>query len=565
MRALLRLRYPLLVLLLGAAAGSLLPSDAGDDVALTSKADAVDRLFAEWDRKDSPGCVALVRLDGKTVHQKAYGMANLELGIPLSLSSVFLLASVSKQFAVFLIMLLAQQGKLSLDDDVRKYVPELPQFDKTITIRHLIHHTSGLREDLTMFNLAGWRGDDSITREDFMRLVKNQKNVNFQPGDQYLYCNTGYHLLAIIVERVSKKPFSQFAREQIFEPLGMKHTTVREDHRQLIPHLAVSYAKNKDAFALRRLGHGPPGASNVHSTAGDLALWDQNFYDAKVGGRKLLDDMLQKGKLTSGKDIAYAGGLVHGTQRGLKTVSHTGSHGGFKTILMRFPDQRFSVILLSNMSDFPRVPMAHKVADIYLAHKLTPRPREPAEVILAPEKLEAFVGDYKTGFNVWEVRKQTGRLVVNQSGEIRPLTPIGESEFIALLDYQRVRFEKKNDIMILEADDAGKKTTAKRLQFIKLPAEKLAGLAGTYYSEELGVLYRVDTSAGKAVLRQPKGEAELHAVSETEFLAKPGSAFFSLLTLKTAANAEQQVTGLIISTDRVRNLKFAKVRVEPAH
>ncbi|MCI0377841.1 MAG: serine hydrolase, partial [Gemmataceae bacterium] len=320
-----------------------------------------------------------------------------------------------------------------------------------------------------------------------------------------------------------------------------------------------------DAFALRRLGHGPPGASNVHSTVGDLALWDQNFYDAKVGGRELLDNMLIKGKLSSGKDIAYAGGLLHGAHRGLKTVSHTGSHGGFKTILMRFPEQRFSVILLSNVSEFPRVPMAHKVADIYLADKLTARPREPAEVVLAPEKLETFVGDYKTGFNVWEVRKQSGRLVVNQSGEIRPLTPIGEDEFISLLDFQRFRFEKKDDIMVLEADDAGKKTTAKRLQFIKLPAEKLAALAGTYYSEELGVLYRIEVADGKAVVRQPKGEAVLHAVSENEFVAKPGSAFFSLLTLKTAANAAHQVTGFSISTERVRNLKFAKVRVEPAN
>jgi len=201
----------------------------------------VNKLFAKWDRPDSAGCVVLVRHEGKTVYERAYGMANLELGVPLAASSVFLLASVSKQFVVFIIMLLAQGGRIGLDDDVRKYVPELPEFGKTITIRHLIHHTSGLREDLTLFNLAGWRSEDAVTREDFLRLVKNQRELNFEPGSKYLYCNTGYHLLAIVVERVTGAPFARVARDEIFAKLDMTHTVVRDDYRLLIPQLAAGY------------------------------------------------------------------------------------------------------------------------------------------------------------------------------------------------------------------------------------------------------------------------------------------------------------------------------------
>jgi CubicO group peptidase (beta-lactamase class C family) len=537
----------------------------------------VDRLFAAWDRKDSPGCVVLVRQDGKTLHERAYGMANLELGVPLSLSSVFLLASVSKQFIVFLIMLLAQGGQLSLDDDIRKHVPEVPDFGKTITIRHLIHHTSGLREDLTSFNLAGWRSGDVITREDFLRFVKNQKDLNFNPDAQYLYCNTGYHLLAIIAERVAKKPVPQFADESIFRPLGMKATVVRDQHRKLIANLVAPYGPRFDrleksfpndayklnAFQLARVAHDMPGASNIHSTVGDLARWDQNFYDAKIGDKKLLDAMQTKAKLNNGKEIKYAGGLMIDAYRGLKTVSHTGSHGGYKTVILRFPDQRFSVIILANVRDFVPMRLAKKVADVYLHDRLEPQTL-PEEDKLAGPELEAFKGEYRFAYSLWRVGQAAkgGLYVQVDGGEKKRLVPSAPTEFFDREDGMRYRFVKKKDDMLLETSVEKVKNSGKRMRFTEPAAEKLAELTGAYRSTELDVFTSVVIRDGKIVLQMPKSEAALQFLDNGDCLATPKDAFFSMFVIRFTRNTAGSVTGYTLSTERVRNLRYTKAKSE---
>ncbi len=536
----------------------------------------VDRLFADWDRKDSPGCVVLVRQDGKTVHERAYGMANLELGVPLSLSSVFLLASVSKQFVVFLIMLLAQGGRLSLDDDIRKHVPEVPDFGKTITIRHLIHHTSGLREDLTCHNLAGWRSGDIVTRDDFLRFVKNQKELNFPPGDQYLYCNTGYHLLAIIVERTTKQPMAIYAQDQIFQPLKMNATVVRDSHRKLIPNLVVPYSSNFSrleainpmdkfkltAFSLSRVAHDPPGASNVHSTVGDLARWDQNFYDATVGNKMLLDQMQTRAKLNNGKDIKYAGGLSIDTYRGLKTVSHTGSHGGYKTVILRFPEQRYSVIILANVRDFVPIRLAKRVADIYLRDKL--EPRAPLNEIMVPkDSLDAFKGEYRVGYSLWRVADYKGDLFVQaDGGERKRLFASGHAEFFDREDGTRYRFVQKKEDVILETTFEKQKNSGKRLRVVEPTPQKLAELAGTYRSSELGAFGSLEVRAGKLILLMPKGEAVLQFLDNGDCIARPRDAYFAMLAVRFIRNRDDAVTGYTLSTERVRNLRYSKVKVE---
>ena len=524
----------------------------------------VDPLFAPWDRKDSPGCVVLVRQDGKVLHERAYGMANLELDVPLSLSSVFLLASVSKQFVVFAIMLLVQSGQVSLDDDIRKYVPEVPDFGPTITLRHLVHHTSGLREDLTLFNLAGWRSGDAITRDDFLRLVKNQKELNFPPGQQYLYCNTGYHLLALVVERVSKRPFATFAREEIFQPLGMKATVVRDNHRTLIPNLAAGYGpRPQSGFQLARVGHDPPGASNVHSTVGDLALWDQNFYDSKLGGKKLLDLMHVQGKLTTLKEIKYGGGLVIDTYRGLKTVSHTGSHGGYKTVILRFPEQRFSVIVLANVRDFNSMRMARKVADVCLDEHLERQPALPAEISLETKALQALAGEYRLGASFWTVKLEKDTLVVQvDGGEKKRLAPSAETEFFDREDQVRYRFVKTDNGMKLETSLGGQTTSGSRLRHAELSAEQLQAHAGIYMSRELGTFGSIQVRKGKLFLESLKGDASLQPLEGGEFLVRPVDAFFSSLTTRFTRDPAGQINGYLLSTERVRNLRYNKVIIE---
>lgn len=525
----------------------------------------VDRLFAAWDRQDTPGCVVLVRQDGATLYQRAFGMANLELGVPLSLSSVFLLASVSKQFVVYCILLLAQAGGLSLDDDVRKHLPEVPDVGKAITIRHLIHHTSGLREDLTCFNLAGWRSGDVITRADFLRFVKNQQELNFEPGQQYLYCNTGYHLLALIAERVSRQPLAVFANEQIFRPLDMQSTRVRDNHRSLITNLAVPYAARSDRnheFQLARVAHDPPGASNVHSTVHDLARWDQHFYDATGAGRKLLDAMQVPARLNSGKESKYAGGLVIDRYRGLKTVSHTGSHGGYKTVLLRFPEQRFSVIILANLREMVPLRLAKRVADIYLRDRLEPQTL-PEEIDVSTERLAGYPGEYRIGYSLWRVRQGPRGLYVQvDGGEKKALIPCGQTSYFDREDGTRYQFVRKDDAMKLETTAESVHSSGQRLRPLEPAPEQLRAWVGTYRCAELGAISSIEMRDGQLILQLPKGEASLQFLDTDRCLARAQDAFFSMLELQLTRDRAGAVSGLTLSTERVRRLRYAKVRIE---
>jgi CubicO group peptidase (beta-lactamase class C family) len=400
----------------------------------------VDDLLKKYDRADAPGCVVAVVKDGQMVYQHAGGMANMEFGIPLALSTLFLIASLSKQFTIFCIMLLVQQGRLSLDDDVRKHVPELHDYGKTITVRHLVHHTSGLREYTTLMQYAGWRMDDVATHQDIVDLICKQKELNFEPGAEFAYCNSGYEMLGLVVRRVSGKSLREFAREQVFEPLGMKNTYFRDDAHLLVKNAAPSYQRGLGGWQPAYTPHGSAGATNVYTTAADLARWDQNFYDGKVGGKAVLDLMHVKGKLNDGKEIPYAGGLVIGKYRGQKTVSHGGGHGGYRTYLLRFPDQHFSVIVLANAGDINPGALANQVSDIYLADKLEQvnkkeepktNAKEQAAVELTADQMKEFAGNfYSPELDVvYHVSVKDGKVMLrHRKGEV-VLRATGADEF----------------------------------------------------------------------------------------------------------------------------------------
>ena len=264
--------------------------------------------------------------DGRIIYKHGYGMADLDHNVTITPSTVFHVASMSKQFTAASIVLLAQEGKLSLDDDVRKYIPELPDFGSLITIGNLIHHTSGLRDQWDLLELAGWRYSlDLITDEDVMSVVARQKELNFKPGEKYVYCNTGYTLLATIVKRVSGMSFREFTTQNIFEPLGMMNTHFRDDHAEIVKNNAYGYEPEKTGtFRLSNTNFDTVGATSLHTTVEDLALWDENFYHPRVGGASFLEQMLQRGKLNNGENQDYAFGLVVGKYKGLATVDHAG-------------------------------------------------------------------------------------------------------------------------------------------------------------------------------------------------------------------------------------------------
>ncbi len=313
-----------------------------------------DKIFAKWDSTASPGCALSVIGDGQIIYKRGYGMANLDHDVPITAETAFHVASVSKQFTAAAILLLAQDGKLSLDDDVRKFITELPDFGVRISIKHLIYHTSGLRDQWNLLGLAGWRYSlDLITDDDVLELISHQKDLNFKPGEKHVYCNTGYTLLAQIVKRVSGQSFREFTTNRIFKPLDMRSTHFRDDHAEIVKHVAYGYVEGEsgNGYRLSVTNFDTVGATSLLTTVEDLAHWDENFYNPRVGGPVFLAQQLQRGKLNNGKELDYAAGLEHGKYRGLRTIDHGGGDAGYRADLLRFPDQHFSVACLCNKGE----------------------------------------------------------------------------------------------------------------------------------------------------------------------------------------------------------------------
>lgn len=366
---------------------------------------AVDEIFADLAKPGSPGCALGVFRDGAVIYAKGYGLANLEENVPITPASVFDIGSTSKQFTAASILLLEKQGKLSVSDDVRKYIPELPDYGQKITILHLLNHTSGLRDYLTLMDLAGINTASVTTDDDALAFIARQKALNFAPGSDWLYSNTGFFLLSVIVKRVSGKTLREFAAENIFSPLGMAHTQFRDDHASVIPNRALAYdpKEHADGYILNVSYFEQTGDGAVHTSVEDLQKWDENFYNGQIGGKDFLARIQEQGKLNSGKVLDYAKGLFIEDYRGLHTVSHAGAWGGYRAELLRFPDQHFSVACLCNLGNADPSKRAHEVADIYLASSLKAKQEKKKEaeskkkkdsIKLTEEQIRNYAGDY---------------------------------------------------------------------------------------------------------------------------------------------------------------------------
>ncbi len=419
----------------------------------------VNALFSTWTKPNSAGCALGVLSDGRLLYSRGYGLADIEHSVPIAPTTVFHVASISKQFTAFAIYLLEQDGKLSIDDDIRKYLPELHDFHQTITIRQLLHHTSGLRDQWDLLLMAGWRLGDVITQEDVLKLTWRQEELNFPPGQEFLYSNTGYTLLAVIVERVSGMSFRDFTDQRIFVPLGMSHTHFHEHYGDLVPDRAYSYEWHGDSYRYVALSYSTVGASSLFTTVQDLARWDENFYNGNVGGKDLLAQMQIKGKLNSGKEIDYASGLMIGTYRGLTTVEHGGADAGFRSEILRFPDVHFSVIILCNAGDADPSGLARKTADIFLDSRLKPLPPalpQPIEVKIDPkqlgatqrpqltdEQLQQFAGSfYSTEIDKsYTVLTRDGKLFISDARTEDEMVPVRADVFEADFPFNTVEYE----------------------------------------------------------------------------------------------------------------------------
>src|SRR5580692_4937875 len=354
----------------------------------------VDQVFSAYDKPDSPGCALGVVRDGEFVYKKGYGEGSLELSVPLTPQSAFYMGSVSKQFTAASVVLAAEQGYLSLDDDVRKYVPEIPSYGKPITLRQMLHHTSGFRDILGLLLLAGRNFEDIHHTPELLDLLSRQKTLNYIPGDEYLYSNTNFFLFSVIIKRATGKPLSQFADENIFRPLGMTHTRFYEDHSVVVPGRIPAYEPRPGGgFRIDwSTNFDKIGDGGLMSSVDDLLLWDRNFYADKLGKGTLLREIQTPGVLNSGKQIEYALGLFISSYRGLPIVEHGGALFGYRTELLRFPQQKFSVITLCNLGTSNPGQLSYQVADLYLAGQLSPESPASAAASVDPQP---FAGWYR--------------------------------------------------------------------------------------------------------------------------------------------------------------------------
>lgn len=531
------------------------------------RADRVDKLFNQWDKVDTPGCALAVIKDGKIIYKRGYGMANLEHNIPIFPKTVFYIGSVSKQFVAFSTAILAKQGKLSLDDDIRKYVPELPDYGTPVTIRHLLHHTSGLRDYLALLDIAGI--DFGYFHEkDVLELITRQKELNFKSGEEYLYSNSGYFLLAVIVERASGKSLRKFTEENIFRPLGMKNSHFHDDYTEIIKDRASGYyPAEKEKYKNFISTFDCVGSGGLFTSVEDFFLWDQNFYHHKVGGKDLINFILTRGTLNNGKKLNYAFAFRIESYKGLKTVGHGGALGGYRSAFIRFPEQNFSVICLSNLSSFNPTKLCQQVADIYLADQFKEerartelKDTEKLKFIKLPKKkLKEKVGSYidrRTGA-VRRLFLKDGKLILEAFGQKFPLAPVSETKFRAL-DTQVnmvIKFEKQNEAKrsLMHVYQEGKKhVTYESVKLVALTPEQLKEYEGDYYSEEIEVTFKLVLKEGKLFfVHKNAPKLPLQPTLQDRFAVRGFRIHF-------IRDEENKISGFNLNAGRVRNLRFNK-------
>ena len=440
-------------------------SAAGDDRRLEMR---VDSLLAQLRAPGAPGCAVAVGRDGDVVLERAYGLADLGHGVALTPGSVFHVASIAKQVTAAAVLLLAQEGRLALDDDVRTHLPELPAMGgPPVTLRHLLHHTSGLRDQFTLLEAAGWRlFQDRVTDVDVMRLLLRQRGVVFAPGARMAYTNTNYTLLAQVVSRRSGQPFAAFARERLFEPLGLVRTRFRDDYDVVVPGLAAPYVRASvptsapgagptagaapgaapgGAYRAQETNLATVGATSLLTTAGELVRWTEALHAGRVGGPALRERMLAPGRLADGTALDYAAGLIVDTYRGLATIGHNGSDAGYLADVVHFPGARLTVAGLCNSRTRSAYRLTRRVADIYLAERLAAAPPVaappgappapaapgPAGASVSAAALAAYAGRYYSPELdvVWEIATAGDTLVLHRPKEVVPLAALGDDRF----------------------------------------------------------------------------------------------------------------------------------------
>lgn len=566
--------FGLVALVLAPAA----PARENGESSTPTRTAQVDALFEELGRSDAPGGVAAVVRDGRIVYETAYGMADLERGVAVTPRSVFEIGSVSKQFTAMCVLLLEHDGKLSLDDDIRTHIPEMPEYERPITLRHLLHHTSGIRDIETLIPLVGWHYPSYYSVAQQIELITRQRALNFAPGEQYLYSNSGYLLLAEVVRRVSGKTLREFAEERIFEPLGMQHTVFFDHPTQVIPGRAIPYSNGDDGKPLMNLWFLPfAGPSGLYTNLEDLARWDANFYDNRLGGgAALIERMETAGLLADGEAIDYAAGLVIGEADGRRTIRHGGAWMGYRASMLRYPEERLTVIQLANASTMPV--SSGDIARVFLDDEGeaeagmtggTEEP-EPEPVAVAPEVLATYEGTY------WNESEQLLRTIEVRDGALSYVRGGASVTELAAIDaghFIMVGVDNAVDVVFSAPGDTDAATMTvsaegeEPLEFVHVePATgvTLAAYAGSYWSDELERELRLEVDGAAIAIGWADEKRRLPAtpIGPDDLLSRqfvPVPWYRQDVRLRLERNGADRVTGLTLSCDMVRGVTFTKL------
>lgn len=520
-----------------------------------SLAARVDEVFSEWSTDSSPGCAVGVTQNGETVLERAYGMADLEWDIPNTPETLFEGGSVSKQFTAAAVILLALDGTLSLDDDVRRWVPELPDYGHTITLHHLMTHTSGLRDWGSVASISGWgREDRAHDHDDVVDILSRQTRLNFEPGLEYSYSNSGYNLLAVVVDRASGVPFAEFSRTRLFEPAGMTRTQWRDSHRRIIRGRSSAYNRVGEGWEINRPVEFVHGNGGILTTVRDLGTWNQILTTGGPWGPEFLALMHRPGVLTDGSEIEYAGGLMLSPLENVQSVTHTGSTAGYRAYLGRFPEQGLSVAMLCNASNVSTGGSGGRVARAFLGDAVQQEPAPDYQAESAGFDLEPFVGLYReplTGGPL-EITLRDGVLYARST----PLLPLSGSDFQVGNGDRRYVFDRYGSTVVgFRVEDwQYSDRRYERVTTWTPSAAELNAFEGEYHSEDAETTYRVTaTESGLEIWQRPNNTFEVRPVYDDGF--QSGGRIVRFLR-----DGAGHVSELSLSIGRVYDMRFQRTR-----
>ncbi|MGV7119221.1 serine hydrolase domain-containing protein [Sphingopyxis sp. 550A] len=520
------------------------PSAAAAPAASPDAAGArLDALFARWAHDDTPGCSIAISRNGQPIAMRSYGMASLELGVPATVDSIYEAGSDSKQFTAAAILMLVREGKMSLDDDVRKYLPELPAYAAPVTIAHMLHHTSGLRDWGSVAAIEGWpRNSRTANNDDVLKIAARQTELNFAPGSHYLYSNSNYNLLAIVVDRVSGQSLADFTRDRIFAPLGMTSTRWRDDHGDIVLGRTGAYEYEDGVWRNEQVIEDAYGNGGLLTTVGDLVKW-QAALDSDAFGPGFTAQMQQTTKLNDGTPIAYALALVNLDHRGEQEVSHSGSTGGYRAWMARYPAQRLAVSLLCNAGDADTPVLGRAAADIFL-------PDESAEPAYAPRGA-APTGLYADGVSGAPLRFEAdGKGGLRADG--RALVPVGPGRWMLREDV--FAFGTKG--ALVRETREGEKIPYRKVDAVT--AADPAPYAGRFCSADTGTCLSFQARGGQLVYSGPRWADQMLTPAYRDVFTGDAAPRASRVVVKFQRDAAGAVTALRFGENRAFDLLFTR-------